>query len=101
MSETRNLRHAEQGDVERWRAEFEELELRMDALRQAFVDGVRSFAMSEEVVERIHARFDDLGRQVHRMHCEYPFGGWPGREECRFDPPVTYKTETAPARPET
>ena len=93
MSETRNLRHAEQGDVEQWRGEFEELDLRMDALRQAFLDGVRSFTMSEETVERIHARFDDVGEQLHKMHCTYPFGGWPGREDCRFEPPVAYESD--------
>jgi len=92
MSESRNLRHPDQGDVEQWRAEFDELELRMDALRQAFTDGVRSFTMDQEIVERIHARFDDLGRQLHEMHCTYPFGGWPGQEECRFEPPVTYES---------
>ncbi len=93
MSESRNLRRADQGDAEQWRAEFDELELRMDALRQAFVDGVRSFTMSDEIVERIHARFDDLGEQLHAMHCTYPFGGWPGREACRFEPPVTYESD--------
>ena len=64
MSETRNLRHADEGDVQQWRADFDELDLRMDALRQAFLDGVRSFTMSDETVERIHARFDDVGEQV-------------------------------------
>ena len=93
MSETRNLRHAEQGDADQWRAEFEELDLRMDTLRQAFLDGVRSFTMSEEVVERIHARFDDVGEQLHKMHCTYPFGGWPGQEDCRFEPPITYESD--------
>lgn len=93
MSETRNLRNPEPGDVESWRAEFDELELRMDQLRQAFLDGVRSFTMTDEVVERIHARFDDLGVQVHKMHCTYPFGGWPGQEECRFEPPVAYESD--------
>lgn len=93
MSETRNLRNPEPGDVESWRAEFDELELRMDQLRQAFLDGVRSFAMTDEIVERIHARFDDLGVQVHAMHCTYPFGGQPGQEECRFEPPVTYESD--------
>jgi hypothetical protein len=93
MSETRNLRHADQGDVARWRAEFDELELRMDALRQAFLDGVRSFTLNDENVERIHARFDDLGEQLHRMHCTYPFGGWPGQEDCRFEPPLTYDSD--------
>lgn len=93
MSETRNLRHPEQGDAQQWRAAFDELELRMDALRQAFADGVRSFALTDETVERIHRRFDDLGVQVHKMHCTYPFGGWPGQEECRFEPPVTYESD--------
>ena len=54
MSETRNLRHPEPGDVDTWRAAFDELDLRMDALRQAFMDGVRSFNMTDEIVERIH-----------------------------------------------
>ena len=44
MSETRNLRHPDPGDVQQWRADFDELELRMDALRQAFTDGVRPSA---------------------------------------------------------
>src|SRR5674476_1615502 len=65
MSETRNLRNPGPGDVDAWRAEFDELELRMDALRQAFLDGVRSFTMTDETVERIHGRFDDLGEQLH------------------------------------
>ena len=90
MSETRKLRNPEPGDFDAWRAAFDELELRMDALRQAFLDGVRSFNMGDEIVERIHARFDDLGEQLHAMHCTYPFGGWPGREDCRFEPPLTY-----------
>jgi hypothetical protein len=93
MSETRNLRHPASGDVQQWRADFDELELRMDALRQAFTEGVRSFAMTDEIVERIHARFDDVGEQVHAMHCTYPFGGWPGQEDCRFEPPVSYDSE--------
>ena len=93
MSETRNLRHADEGDVQQWRADFDELDLRMDALRQAFLDGVRSFAMTGETVERIHARFDDMGEQLHKMHCTYPFGGWPGQEDCRFEPPVTYDSD--------
>jgi len=84
MSETRHLRHPEPDDVVTWQGDFDELELRMDALRQAFLDGVRSFTMTDEVVERIHARFDDVGEQLHRMHCTYPFGGWPGQEDCRF-----------------
>ena len=96
MSETRNPRHPESGDVQQWRADFDELELRMDALRQAFTEGVRSFAMTDAIVERIHARFDDLGEQVHAMHCTYPFGGWPGQEDCRFEPPVTYESEASP-----
>jgi hypothetical protein len=93
MSETRNLRHPPAGEVEQWRKDFEELDLRMDALRQAFTDGVRSFTMTDETVERIHARFDDLGVQIHRMHCTYPFGGWPGQEACRFEPPAGYESE--------
>ena len=92
MSETRKLRNPEPGDVRRPGATaFDELELRMDALRQAFLDGVRSFNMGDEIVERIHARFDDLGVQLHEMHCTYPFGGWPGREDCRFEPPLTLR----------
>jgi hypothetical protein len=93
MSETRNLRNPGPGDVDAWRAAFDELELRMDALRQAFLDGVRSFTMTDETVERIHARFDDVGEQLHTMHCTYPFGGWPGQEDCRFEPPVTYDSD--------
>jgi hypothetical protein len=27
------------------------------------------------------------------MHCTYPFGGWPGQEDCRFEPPVTYDSD--------
>jgi hypothetical protein len=98
MSETRNLRHPASGDVQQWRADFDELELRMDALRQAFTEGVRSFTMTDEIVERIHARFDDVGEQVHRMRCEYPFGGWPGQEACRFEPPVTYDSDARPGQ---
>jgi hypothetical protein len=93
MSETRNLRNPGPGDVDAWRTEFDELELRMDGLRQAFLDGARSFTMSDEIVERIHERFDDLGEQLHKMHCTYPFGGWPGREACRFEPQVTYESD--------
>ncbi len=93
MSESRNLRHAEPGDAEAWRAEFDELELRMDALRQTFQEGVRSFSMSQATVERIHARFDDVGEQVRKMHCTYPFGGWPGQEECRFESPPAYESD--------
>jgi hypothetical protein len=93
MSETRNLRNPGPGDVDAWRGEFDELELRMDALRQAFLDGARSFTMSDETVERIHERFDDLGEQLHKMHCTYPFGGWPGQEACRFEPQVTYESD--------
>lgn len=100
MSETRNLRNPEPGDIDAWQTAFEELELRMDALRQAFLDGVRSFNMSNEIVGRIHARFDDVGEQLHAMHCTYPFGGWPGQENCRFEPPPTYDSEArrAPGR---
>ena len=98
MSETRNLRHPEPGDVEIWRQEFDELDLRMDALRQAFLDGVRSFNMTDEIVERIHARFDDVGEQLHAMHCTYPFGGWPGQEDCRFEPAVPYQSDAHQAR---
>lgn len=93
MSETRDLRHPASGEAQQWRAEFDELELRMDALRQAFTEGVRSFTMTDEIVERIHARFDDVGEQVHKMHCTYPFGGWPGREDCRFEPKVPYDSD--------
>ena len=93
MSESLNLRHSGAGDAQSWQAAFDELEMRMDALRQAFLDGVRSFSMTDEAVERIHERFDDLGVQVHRMHCTYPFGGWPGREECRFEPPTPYESD--------
>ena len=96
MSETRDLRNPAPGDVDAWRAEFDELELRMDALRQAFLDAVRSFTMTDETVERIHARFDDMGEQLHKMHCTYPFGGWPGQEDCRFEPPVTYDSDAHP-----
>jgi hypothetical protein len=95
MSESRNLRHAGQSEVERWQTEFDELELRMDALRQAFTEGVRSFALTDAAVERIHARFGDLGTQVDAMRCTYPFGGSPGQEECRFEPPVTYDSDAA------
>jgi hypothetical protein len=93
MSETRNLRHPAGGDVEKWRVEFDELELRMNALREAYLDGVRSFALDDQAVERIHARFDDLGEQLHKMHCTYPFGGWPGQEDCRFEPAVPYESD--------
>ena len=93
MSESRNLRNPAPADVEDWRAQFDELDLRMDALRRAFLAGVRSFTMTDEIVERIHARFDDLGEQVHAMHCTYPFGGWPGQEDCRFEPEVGYDSE--------
>ena len=87
MSETRKTGHASSADVRRWQADFDELELRMDSLRQAFTEAMRSYEMTEEIVERIHARFDDVGEQVHAMHCTYPFGGWPGQEVCRFEPP--------------
>jgi hypothetical protein len=93
MSETHKPVRPAHGDARRWQTEFDELELRMDALRQAFTEAIRSFEMTEETVERIHARFDDLGEQVHAMHCTYPFGGWPGQEDCRFEPPVPYESE--------
>ena len=47
MSETRNLRNPGPGDVDAWRTEPDELELLRDAMRQAFLDGVRSFAMTQ------------------------------------------------------
>ena len=72
MSETRKTGHASSGEVRRWQADFDELELRMDSLRQAFTEAMRSYEMTEEIVERIHARFDDVGEQVHAMHCTYP-----------------------------
>jgi hypothetical protein len=93
MSKTHEPGRRASGEVRRWQEEFDELELRMDALRQAFIEGIRSYEMTEEVVERIHARFDDLGEQVHAMHCTYPFGGWPGQEDCRFEPAVPYESE--------
>jgi hypothetical protein len=93
MSETRNLRHPEPGEMDAWRAAFDELELRMDALRQAFLEGERAFNMTDEIVERIHERFDDVGEQLHAMHCTYPFGGWPGQEDCRFEPRVPYESD--------
>ena len=96
MSESRNLRNPTPADVDDWRAQFDELELRMQALRRAFLEGVRSFTMSDETVERIHARFDDVGEQVHAMHCTYPFGGLPGQEDCRFEPAVAYESEARP-----
>jgi hypothetical protein len=49
--------------------------------------------MTDEIVERIHARFDDVGEQLHKMHCTYPFGGWPGQEDCRFEPPAPYDSD--------
>jgi len=98
MSETRKPVRPAHGDARRWQTEFDELELRMDALRQAFTEAIRSFEMTEETVERIHARFDDLGEQVHAMHCTYPFGGWPGQEDCRFEPPVPYESEARRAQ---
>jgi hypothetical protein len=98
MSETRDLPNLGPGDVDAWRAQFDELELRMDALRQAFLDGVRSFTMADETVERIHARFDDVGEQVHKMHCTYPFGGWPGQEDCRFEPATPYDSDAGPGQ---
>jgi hypothetical protein len=93
MSEMHKPVRPATGEARQWQAQFDELELRMDALRQAFTEASRSFEMTEEVVERIHARFDDLGEQVHAMHCTYPFGGWPGQEDCRFEPPVPYESE--------
>jgi hypothetical protein len=93
MTEIRKPVRPGAADARRWQEEFEELELRMDALRQAFTEAIRSFEMAEETVERIHARFDDLGEQVHAMHCTYPFGGWPGQEDCRFEPRIPYETE--------
>ncbi len=98
MSETRETGHATSGEVRRWQADFEELELRMDGLRQAFTEAMRSYEMTEEIVERIHARFDDVGEQVHAMHCTYPFGGWPGQEACRFEPPITADSESRTGR---
>lgn len=86
MSETRKPGHPTSGEVRRWQSDFDELELRMNALRQAFTEAMRSYEMTEEIVERIHSRFDDVGEQVHAMHCTYPFGGWPGQEECHFEP---------------
>jgi hypothetical protein len=93
MSESRFLRNPEPVDREQWRAQFDELVLRMEALRQAVLDGAREFNVTEETVGRIHARFDDVGEQWQRMHCTYPFGGWPGQEDCRLEPPITYESD--------
>jgi hypothetical protein len=98
MSATRIPSHLAGDDVVRWGTDFDELELRMDALRQAFTGGVRPFAMTDEIAERVHAWFDDPGEQLHQMHCQYPFGGRLGREECRFEPPVPYESDAG--RPE-
>ena len=98
MSETHRPSRPTAGEARQWQAEFEELELRMDALRTAFTEGIRSYDMTEEIVERIHARFDDVGEQVHAMHCTYPFGGWPGQEDCRFEPPAPYDSEARRTR---
>jgi hypothetical protein len=93
MSDRRTPGRPAHSEARAWQAEFDELELRMDALRQAFTEAIRSYEMTEDAVERIHARFDDLGEQVHAMHCTYPFGGWPGQEDCRFEPRVPYESE--------
>jgi len=96
MSESRMLRNPEPGERERWRAEFEELEIRVEALRQAVMEGARAFNLDNDVVERMHSRFTEVGDQWQQMRCLYPFGGWPGQEECRVEPHVAYESEAEP-----
>ena len=49
--------------------------------------------MTDEIVERIPARSDDPGEQVHAMHRTCPFGGRPGQEGCRLETPVTCESD--------
>jgi hypothetical protein len=70
MSETRDLRSPAPADGEDWRLQFDELELRVEGLRRAFLEGVRSFT-----------------------DCTYPFGGRPGQDDCRFEPKVAYDSD--------
>lgn len=93
MSETRNPRYAGVEGPEPWQREFDELELRMTALREAYLAAVQSFALGDEQVERLHARFEDLRDQVERLRCMYPFAGVPGREACRTEPAVPYESD--------
>ncbi len=98
MSESGKAGHNPNAGPREWRADYDELELRMDALREAYTEAIRSFNVDDALVERIHARFDDLGEQIHRMHCSYPWGGWPGQEACRFEPAVPYESAAKPAQ---
>ena len=97
MSETRNLRHPEPGDVEAWRAAFDELDLRMDALRQAFLDGVRSFNMTDEIVESASTRASTTSASRSTpCTARIRSADGPGQEDCRFEPPVALRERRGP-----
>ena len=70
---------------------LEQIDLVKDIAQKYPADFEMAYSAAD--VERIHARFDDVGEQLHEMHCTYPFGGWPGQEDCRFEPAVTYDSD--------
>jgi rubrerythrin len=93
MSESRFLQHAGATETEAWRQAFDEFEHRVEALRDAVLEASRAFTVDDELVERMHRRFTDVGEQWQRMRCEYPFAGVPGREDCRVEPLVSYESD--------
>lgn len=98
MSETRNPRYPGSEATEPWQRAFDELELRMSGLREAYREAVGSFALDDGLVARLHARFEALREQVERMRCEYPYAGVPGREACRSEPAVPYESDAGDGR---
>jgi hypothetical protein len=92
VSETRDPRFPQPMGPEQWRATFRELELRIEALRNAVVEAEGSFNMTSEQADRIHARFTEVGEQWEAMRCSYPFGGWPGEDACRVESTVPYES---------
>ena len=93
MSETRYLSHPGPVGPEAWRAQFRELETRMQALRGAVQEGERSFNLTGEHVERIHRRFGELGEQWDMLRCAYPFAGVPGQDACTVEAEIAYESE--------
>jgi hypothetical protein len=93
MSETRNLQHPGPSEPERWREQFRDLEMRMEALREAVQEAAHSFTLGREEVDRIHHRFVEVGEQWEQLRCVYPFDGVPGQDACRVEPEVSYESE--------
>lgn len=95
MSESRILRNPVPVDPDDWRSAFDDLDLRIESLRESVLDAARAFNLDQELVERIHSRFAAVGEQWQTMLCMYPFAGWPGKEECRVEPEVAYESEAS------